>query len=66
MNSEDQASKRRTFTDIAYQFVIGTTYGLVLIMLPAFFISLSTLEWQRRAEVQKLSATFVETPLTCR
>jgi cytochrome c biogenesis protein CcdA len=46
MNSEDQVSKRRTLTDIAYQFVLGTAFGLVLIMLPAFFISLSTLEWQ--------------------
>ncbi|MEO0867508.1 MAG: hypothetical protein AAFY17_03475 [Cyanobacteria bacterium J06642_11] len=46
MTPEKDPTKRRTLSDFGYAFVLGTAFGLVFAMLPAFFISISTLEWR--------------------
>ncbi|MEM6520521.1 MAG: hypothetical protein AAF892_11470 [Cyanobacteria bacterium P01_D01_bin.71] len=45
MTSEEAQPKRRTLSDLVYAFLLGIAFGLVFAMLPAMFISLSTLEW---------------------
>ncbi|MBE9139196.1 hypothetical protein IQ254_18680 [Nodosilinea sp. LEGE 07088] len=46
MVPEDNQPQRRTVTDIAYQFLLGIAFGLVLASLPALCISVSVLEWR--------------------
>lgn len=44
MTSENSTPKRRSLTDLAQQFLMGIAFGLLLALIPLFYISVSTLE----------------------
>ena len=44
MRSENSTPKRRSLTDLAQQFLMGIAFGLLLALIPLFYISVSTLE----------------------
>ena len=46
MPSENDLPKPRTLGDLVYQFLLGGTLGVVLAMLPAFYISTSIIAWK--------------------
>lgn len=46
MTSEETQPKQRTLSDRAYDLLLGALFGLLLAVLPAMLISLSTLEWR--------------------
>lgn len=41
MASEDNGSKQRTVIDITKQFLLGTTFGLLVMLIPLSYISIS-------------------------
>ncbi|OUC12336.1 MAG: hypothetical protein B0A82_22940 [Alkalinema sp. CACIAM 70d] len=46
MTPEDGSSKHRSFSDVMKQFLLGIAFGLVLMLIPFSYISLSAIDWQ--------------------
>ena len=46
MTSEDSSLKHRTATDVIKQFLLGIAFGLLLMLVPLSYISISAIELQ--------------------
>lgn len=46
MASEDNSLKHRTSTDVIKQFLLGTAVGLLLMLIPLSYVSISAMELQ--------------------
>lgn len=44
MTSEDSSSEQRTLIDVIKQFLLGIAVGLLLMLIPLAYISISTME----------------------
>ncbi|NJK52843.1 MAG: hypothetical protein HC936_08440 [Leptolyngbyaceae cyanobacterium SU_3_3] len=44
MTSEDSSSKQRTLIDMIKQFLLGIAFGLLLMLAPLSYISISAIE----------------------
>jgi formate/nitrite transporter FocA (FNT family) len=44
MTPEESSPKRRTLTDLTQQFLLGIACGVLLALIPVFYISVSNLE----------------------
>ena len=46
MTSEDNSPKHRTSTDVIKQFLLGIAVGLLLMLIPLSYVSISAMELQ--------------------
>ncbi len=46
MTSEDSTLKPRTATDVIKQFLLGIAFGLLVMLIPLSYISISAIEFQ--------------------
>jgi len=46
MTSEDNSLKHRTSTDVIKQFLLGIAVGLLLMLIPLSYVSISAIELQ--------------------
>lgn len=46
MTPEENSPKRRTLTELSQQFLLGTAFGVFLVLIPLTYLSLSTLEME--------------------
>jgi ABC-type nitrate/sulfonate/bicarbonate transport system permease component len=46
MTSEDSSPKHRTSTDVIKQFLLSIAFGLLLMLIPLSYISISAIELQ--------------------
>jgi NhaP-type Na+/H+ and K+/H+ antiporter len=44
MTSEDSSSQQRTLIDVIKQFLLGIAFGLLLMLIPLSYISISAIE----------------------
>jgi len=44
MISEDSSPKHRTSTDVMKQFLLGIAFGVLFMLIPLFYISISVIE----------------------
>ena len=44
MTSEDSSPKHRTSIDVIKQFLLGIAFGLLLMLIPSFYISISVIK----------------------
>lgn len=44
MTSEDSSSKQRTLVDVIKQFLLGIAFGLLLMLIPLTYTSISAIE----------------------
>ncbi|HIK16620.1 MAG TPA: hypothetical protein IGS53_15240 [Leptolyngbyaceae cyanobacterium M33_DOE_097] len=44
MTPEENSPKRRTFTELSQQFLLGIVFGVLLALIPLAYLSISTLE----------------------